>query len=210
MEHLIAGYRRFRRDVFPGMKSRFEGLVAGQSPHTLWIGCADSRIDPALVTRSEPGDLFVIRNAGNIVPPVGQSVGAENSGVEYAVKVLQVRNIIVCGHSHCGAMGALLNPAALAGLSHVADWLTHAREARKQADDSLENLPPAEQVVRLARANVLCQLEHLRTYTFVSERIKAKTLRLFGLMYYFETGDLDVYDKKQKAFVSLMDYECGG
>lgn len=207
MERLIAGYRRFRRDVFPGMESQFQGLTVGQTPHTFWIGCADSRINPALVTQSEPGDLFTVRNAGNIIPPAGHTAGAENSGIEYAVKVLAVKNIVVCGHSHCGAMGALLNPGTLAGLPHVADWLLHARQARKQAKAALRNLSPSDQVTHLARMNVRCQLEHLRTYGFVSESLEAGTLRIFGLMYHFETGDLDVYDEKKDAFVSLMEHD---
>src|SRR5437763_2332951 len=119
MQKLIQGIHRFQQESFRPLQSLFEQLSKGQSPETLFITCSDSRIDPNLLTRSEPGDLFIVRNAGNIVPPHGAAAGGEAASVEFAVAAFGVKDVVVCGHSDCGAMKALLRPEAVAGLPAV-------------------------------------------------------------------------------------------
>ena len=129
MEKLISGIARFRNSSFEERKKLFSELATGQSPEVLFITCSDSRIDPNLVTQTEPGDLFIIRNAGNIVPPHMRTAGGVTASIEFAVAALGVTHIVVCGHSDCGAMKGALNPGALTDLPHVQDWLEHSRGA---------------------------------------------------------------------------------
>ena len=140
MQRLLDGLRVFQHRVFPALRPRFERLANGQQPHTLFITCSDSRIVPHLLTQTEPGELFVLRNAGNLVPPWTAEHAGEAATIEYAVQVLNVREIVVCGHSHCGAMQALLDPASVESLPAVRQWLAHAQPVledvpRMSADD---------------------------------------------------------------------------
>ena len=131
MQKLIRGIHEFRTEHFRPLQGLFEKLAKGQSPETLFITCSDSRIDPNLLTRSRPGDLFILRNAGNIVPPHGAANGGEAATIEFAVAGLGVKDIIICGHSHCGAMQGLLTPESVASLPSVASWLSHAETTRR-------------------------------------------------------------------------------
>ena len=130
MQHMIDGFARFRREVFPEQREVFERLASGQSPHTMFITCADSRVMPEMVFSAQPGELFVYRNIGNIVPPYAQHVSGVVAAVEYAVKVLKVQHIVICGHSDCGAMKALQHPGKLDGMPSVESWLKHADVAQ--------------------------------------------------------------------------------
>ncbi len=200
MDRMLAGYRKFINDVFPSMQPLFERLAAGQSPRTLWVGCADSRVDPALVTQSPPGELFVIRNAGNIVPPEDAPPGAVSSGIEYAVKVLNVKNVVVCGHSHCGLISEALHPETLLPLPHLRAWAEHACgcEVQKRMGHS-----PEETLAQAILQNVRGQLEHLRTYRVVRERLDRGDLNVYGAIHTFESGTLDIYDDTQGDFRPL-------
>ena len=131
MEHLLRGVHQFHSQVFQRERDFFDKLAAGQSPSALFVTCSDSRVDPNLITQSGPGELFVLRNAGNLVPPYGASNGGESATIEYAVAALGVRDIVVCGHSHCGAIKELLNPASTAELPLVTAWLKHAETTRQ-------------------------------------------------------------------------------
>src|SRR3954467_2337295 len=126
MQKLIHGIHRFREEDFRPLQGLFEELAKGQNPETLFITCSDSRIDPSLLTRAKPGDLFILRNAGNIIPPHGAANGGEAATIELAVAALGVKDIIICGHSHCGAMQGLLQPESVAALPSVSSWLSHA------------------------------------------------------------------------------------
>lgn len=126
MQKLVEGIHQFQQNIFTSQESLFQRLMRGQQPLALFITCSDSRIDPSLLTQTEPGELFIMRNAGNIVPSYGAVQGGEAATIEYAVSVLGVRDVIICGHSHCGAMGALLQPEQTAELPAVRDWLRHA------------------------------------------------------------------------------------
>ncbi|MCA9419048.1 MAG: carbonic anhydrase, partial [Candidatus Omnitrophica bacterium] len=131
MQKLVEGIHQFQSDIFGSKQRLFERLTHGQSPLALFITCSDSRIDPSLMTQSEPGDLFIMRNAGNIVPPYGSVAGGEAATIEYAVTVLKVKEIIICGHSLCGAMDGLLHSEQLEGLNAVKSWLLHAESTHR-------------------------------------------------------------------------------
>lgn len=186
MRRLTSGFHSFRAKEFPRRREQFEALAAGQFPHTLFITCSDSRIDPSLITQTDPGELFIIRNAGNLVPPPGkQPAGGEAATVEYAVVALGVEHIVVCGHSHCGAMAGLLAPESLKGLPGVSAWLRHATPTLERVRGA--SRPDDRDPVR---ANVAVQLENLRAYPFVREREQAGELTLHGWVYRFERGEV--------------------
>ena len=203
MEKLIRGVHKFQAAVFDSKRELFESLAEGQTPRALFITCSDSRIDPSLITQTEPGELFVLRNAGNIVPSHGPNPGGEVATIEYAVSVLEVRTIIVCGHSHCGAMAALMNPSTTEALPSVAGWLEHARGAREIMLQDYRHLEGSSLLTATIRENVLVQLEHLRTLPSVAARLRSEQLRLHGWVYKFETGEVLEFDPKHNAFVPL-------
>lgn len=206
MQSLIAGIHQFKEETFRPLKGLFEQLANGQSPETLFITCSDSRIDPNLLTRSQPGDLFILRNAGNIVPPHGAANGGEGATIEFAVSALGVKDIIVCGHSHCGAMKALLNPSMTENLPATADWLKHADTTRQIIRDNYSNLEGSALLTATIEENVLVQLEHLRTLPSVASRIVKGNLKLHGWVYKIETGEVFAYDLVEGQFVPLAEY----
>lgn len=202
MEHVVTGFFSFRRKVFPKHRELFAELANGQSPEVLFITCADSRIDPCLVTQTRPGDLFIIRNAGNIVPPHTRMAGGVTASLEYAVAVLNVEHIVICGHTHCGAMAGALNVDALEGLPHVRDWLDMSRAAVEVVRHAHGSVGP-EQLRAVTEQNVLVQLQHLRTHPVVASRLAANQLHLHGWMYEIETGEVFAHDEQQHRFVPL-------
>jgi carbonic anhydrase len=205
MRQLLHGIRNFQHTMFPFARGRFEALANGQRPSTLFITCSDSRICPQLLTQTEPGELFVLRNAGNLVPPHGTEPGGEAATIEYAVKVLKVRDVVVCGHSHCGAISGLLEPETLESLPAVRHWLRHAEQVRDMILDRDGTAAwPGEQLAAAVQANVLLQLEHLRTYPFVAETELRGELALRGWYYEFETGEVLAIDNESQQFVSVL------
>lgn len=213
MKKLIRGIIDFRKNVRAQVRERFAHLALGQAPDSLFVGCSDSRVVPNLFASTEPGDLFVIRNVGNMVPPSrqGPPVPGGNSvaaAVEFSSRVLNVRDIVVCGHSDCGAMRALCEPERYAGLPQVADWLGHANQAlqRLQAGERLSPLLSRQN--NLAQLNVLAQLEHLKTYSAVQERLATGKLQLHG--WYFDIGGAEVfaYEPDRNAFVVIDEEEA--
>jgi carbonic anhydrase len=207
MQKLIQGIHEFRAQHFRPLQGLFEQLAQGQSPETLFITCSDSRIDPNLLTRSKPGDLFILRNAGNIVPPHGAGNGGEAATIEFAVAGLGVKDIVVCGHSHCGAMKGLLQPETVAPLPAVASWLTHAETTRRIVRDNYGHLDGERLVTATVEENVLVQLEHLRTLPAVASRLVRGDLHLHGWVYKIETGDVFAFDQPSGQFVPLAQYE---
>ena len=147
MERLIDGYARFRQHEFPKHQEMFEKLASGQQPQALFITCADSRVVPEFITQTGPGDLFVCRNAGNIVPPYGQINGGVSAAIEYAVLALGVRDIIVCGHTDCGAMKGMMHPECLDAMPTVRSWLRHADVARHVVEENCRHADADQQVV---------------------------------------------------------------
>jgi len=198
---LIDGYRRFRTSALPCHRARFERLAKGQSPLAIFITCSDSRIQPHLITQASPGDLFVVRNAGNIVPPYSEH-SSEGAAIEYAVCALEVPHIIVCGHSGCGAMSGLLRPDSLASLSKVRHWVKYSSKALR----SVEKRPfeSAEQRLdELVRENVLLQRDQLMTYPFVAERVRRGDLTLHSWVYEIGTGLISEFDSESSRFTLL-------
>jgi carbonic anhydrase len=178
---LIGRVFRFETAVFPDQADLYAKLARdGQSPSALMISCADSRVVPEHIMQAAPGDLFVCRNAGNIVPPFAQKNGGVSSTVEYAVEALGVRDIIVCGHSDCGAMKAVAAPAALAGMPNVAAWLRHADAAGKVVERCHPDLEGADRVRAISLENVVAQIAHLRTHPSVAAGLAAGRLALHG------------------------------
>lgn len=202
MEEIIAGVRAFQRDVYPQQWRLFERLATGQSPDALVITCSDSRVDVQLLTQSEPGKLFELRNAGNLVPRYGGPVGGVTATIEFAVVALKVPNIIICGHSGCGAMAGLLNPAQLRGMPRVAEWLKHAAVVRESLA-AAGQLDAPDALERAIEANVIVQLDHLRTHPSVADALAARRLQLHGWVYHIATGDVTVYDAEQQRFALL-------
>ena len=203
MQKLIQGIHHFQDNVFSSQRELFERLAEGQHPDALFITCSDSRINPNLITQTEPGELFIIRNAGNIVPPYGAANGGEGATIEFAVVGLGVQHIIVCGHSHCGAMKGLLRPESLTGLPMMAAWLGHAEATRRIAQQKYEDRP-AEALLNVAiQENVLVQLENLRTHPAVAAALAAGKLKLHAWVYKIETGQVFAYDPERGQFAPL-------
>jgi carbonic anhydrase len=203
MKKLIAGLREFKTDHFPLRQEIFEQLTHGQHPKVLFITCSDSRIVPHLITQSDVGDLFVIRNAGNIIPPFGAANGGEGATVEYAVQALGVEHIVVCGHSHCGAMKGLLKLNKLQeDMPLVYDWLKHTEATRLLLKENYSNYQ-GEELVEIAIAeNVLTQIENLKTYPAVRSKLFQEKLHLYGWIYYLETGQILAFDPETHAYVA--------
>jgi carbonic anhydrase len=196
----------FRDNVFPGESALYRRLASdGQSPRALMISCADSRVVPEIITQAGPGELFVCRNAGNIVPPFSQANGGVSSAVEYAVIALGVRDIIVCGHSDCGAMKAFSNPDALAQMPNVAAWLRHAHAAHSVVCSAYHDLDDASAARALALENVVVQLNHLRTHPSVASAVAKGELTLHGWFFDIETGDILALDGDAGTFVKVRD-----
>jgi carbonic anhydrase len=203
MQKLIQGIHQFQTNLFASQRELFERLADGQHPDALFITCSDSRISPNLITQTEPGELFILRNAGNIVPPYGAANGGEGATIEFAVVGLGVSDIIVCGHSHCGAMKGLLHPESLQHMPTVAAWLAHAEATRWIARQKYAEQPPDSLLNISIQENVLVQLENLRTHPAVAAGLASSSLKLHGWVYKIETGQVFAYDPQSQQFLPL-------
>ena len=201
MKRIQEGVRRFRSEIFPQMRELYESLAEKQVPGALFLTCGDSRINPSLLTGTEPGEIFVERTPGNIVPIYDEAdrVGVSAS-IEYAVAVLGVQDIIICGHSACGAMKALLRPETLSAIPAMARWLTFAAPAA----EALARMHPApaeaDRLALLTRLNVLEQMAHLDTHPAVATRLRAGTLGIHGWFYEIHTGRVEACDPATGVF----------
>ncbi len=204
MQKLLDGIVKFRRTDFEAHKELFSQLKKDQKPHTLFITCCDSRIDPNRITGTLPGEMFIIRNIANIVPPyrVTDEYVATTSAIEYAVLSLDVDNIIVCGHSNCGGCSAVLNPSEkLTNLPHTHKWLELAEPVREQVL-SLHGHECEEAIGWIMeQTNVIEQLKHLMSFPFIKERVLAGSLAVSGWYYIIETGEIYIYDKETSEFL---------
>jgi carbonic anhydrase len=204
MQKLVEGIHQFQNDIFSSKQRLYEGLVDGQYPLALFITCSDSRINPNLLTQTEPGELIILRNAGNIVLPYGAVEGGEAATIEYAVSVLGVKDIVICGHSHCGAMSGLLDQPQLAKLPAVRSWLSHAESTHRIIEENYAYITDdAARLTATVKENVLVQLEHLRTHPAVAAALGRKSLNLHGWVYKFETGQVFGYHPQDGQFVPL-------
>jgi carbonic anhydrase len=203
MDKLLKGLHKFQTDYFQSHRELFEQLSHGQAPRILFITCSDSRIDPNLITGAEVGELFVIRNAGNIIPPYGSSNGGEGASLEYAIQALGIEQIIVCGHSHCGAMKGLLKIDSLADkMPLVYDWLKYAEATRRVVKDNYTAVQGEELLNVTIAENVLTQLENLHTYPIIRSKLHAGQLSLHGWIYSIETAQVLAYDAVVHDFVA--------
>lgn len=212
MKRLVDGYLKFRREVFPRWKDHFHLLAEMQKPDTLLITCSDSRVVPSLMLQTEPGDLFLCRTAGNVVPPHGYMPGGVSATVEYAVEVLHVKHIVVCGHSDCGAVKAMFEQPDLSRLPLTAKWLGLMEPAWKHLDTVCGPngaSDPRSRYTGLIYANVLAQVEHLKTHPEVARQIEAGKLQVHGWYYDILTGGIEAWNAGERRFVPLESVAAG-
>ncbi|MGE0712881.1 MAG: carbonic anhydrase [Planctomycetota bacterium] len=206
MERLAKGVHEFRRDTFAENEELFAQLAKGQNPHTLFITCSDSRVVPTIVTGSGLGELFELQNAGNIIPAFGAGGIGSAATVEYAVSGLKVKDIVVCGHTQCGAMTGLLQPEKVADMPAVQGWLQHAETTRRIIRENYKHLTEfGELLTATIKENVLVQLEHLRTHPSVAVALARRDLHLHGWIYELETGMVHAYDPEREDFQPLAE-----
>jgi carbonic anhydrase len=214
MKKLIQGYERFQETYVPSHLEMMEELAHGQKPRLLFITCSDSRIDPNLITQADIGELFVIRNAGNIVPPYGAANGGEGAAVEYAINALGIEQIIVCGHSHCGAMKGLLKLNQLQeDMPLVYDWLKHSEATRRLVKENYNQYSDEELLEITIAENVLTQIENLKTYPVVHSKLYQGKLHIYAWVYHLETGEVLAFDPTTRTYAppqSQLSFEESG
>lgn len=204
MQKILAGVRQFQEHDFPKQREFFERLAEKtQQPRALFITCADSRVHPNLITRTEPGDLFLIRNAGNLIPPYGGSFGGEVATVEYSVAVLGIRNIIVCGHSQCGAMTAMLKHDSLDDLPAVRKWFLNADATLKIVRTKYPDLEGDELLLAATEENILVQMNNLSTHPQIAARLSTGDIQMFGWYYDIGTGQVLQFNQASGQFEPL-------
>jgi carbonic anhydrase len=210
VQKLVEGIHQFQQNIFPHQKALFERLSKGQQPITLFIACSDSRVNPNLFTQTDPGDLFIIRNAGNIVPAYGAVHGGEAASIEYAVSVLNVKNIIICGHSHCGALKAILDPESVDNFPAVKEFLVHADATARIIKENYSHITdPQARLTAAIEQNVLVQMENLQTHPCVAAAMMRGDLKIHGWVYKFESGQVYAYDPDHGQFLTIEEVFAG-
>lgn len=204
MERLIAGHKKFLADVFPGKKNQYHLLAESQAPEFLFITCSDSRIVPDLILGTGPGDLFIARNAGNVVPLSSTDVDGVTATIEYAVEVLKVSHAILCGHSDCGAMKAELDRKGLENLPKASRWLRHVEAAFSHRQPINPSDGSHAELCSLIRGNVVAQLLNLRGQPAVSKALLEGRLQVHGWYYDIMTGTIECYDQELRRFIPLV------
>src|SRR5579875_1249779 len=200
-KRLHDGVARFQRDVYPAREAAYRKLIReGQKPHTLFITCADSRIDPELITQSGPGEIFVSRNIGNLVPSYGEMMGGVSAVVEYAVQALGVKQIVICGHTDCGAMKGLQHREKLQSLPTVNHWLRNAEAALSVVQARRTGMGEQAELEQLIGENVVLQMHHIRTHPAVAGKIAQEALEIYGWIYDIGHGEVRAYDPESKSF----------
>lgn len=203
---LVAGFRRFRDKYFSGEDPLYQKLSTGQSPKTLIIGCSDSRVDPALISSASPGELFVVRNVANLVPPyesANTGFHGISAAIEFAVVNLKVENIVVLGHRQCGGIRALVSGQQKKEGSFVGHWMDIARGARDRVLARHPDMGFEEQCKECEKEAIVSSLENLKTFPFVSEAIEARGMKLFGIYFDLEHGQLLEFDEGDRTFKVL-------
>jgi carbonic anhydrase len=204
MDQIIRGVLDFKKNIYPERKDLFGTLATGQNPDVLFVTCSDSRIDPNLLTGSHPGDLFICRNAGNIIPPHSNETGGMTASIEYAVAVLGVRHIIVCGHTDCGAVKGALDVDGLKGLPHVQEWLGHCRSAmeivRERHDIPADCPVGGEHLNEAIEENVLQQVQHLKTHPVVAAKMATHKVEIHGWVYNIKSGTIRCCSQHDTSF----------
>jgi carbonic anhydrase len=206
MPHFAQGVVKFQREVFPEKQELFERLSTGQSPEALFITCSDSRIETAMLTQTDPGELFICRNAGNIVPPHTNQTGGMTASIEFAIGALRIPNIVICGHTECGAMKGAMNRAALTNLPHVREWLGYSQGAVDIVEAIGAGLDPDAKMRMLLEQNVILQLQHLKTHPTVAVALAQKAVTLHGWVYDIKTGEVSAFDDTTSTWVSVEEH----
>jgi len=203
---LNAGIRRFQTEVYPEQAETYRRAASEpQRPRALIVACADSRIDVESITQSGPGDLFVTRNIGNLIPAYGEMLGGVSAVIEYAVSALKVKHIVVCGHTDCGAMKALMHPEAIENMATVTSWMKNAHAALSVANSLAEkDERPSDMMKRLTQENVLLQIQHLRTHPSVAGAMAREELTISGWVYDIATGEVRISDDGGRVFRPVM------
>jgi len=203
---LKAGIRRFQTEVYPEQAETYRRAASEpQRPRALIVACADSRIDVESITQSGPGDLFVTRNIGNLIPAYGEMLGGVSAVIEYAVSALKVKHIVVCGHTDCGAMKALMHPEAIENMATVTSWMKNAHAALSVANSLAEkDERPSDMMKRLTQENVLLQIQHLRTHPSVAGAMAREELTISGWVYDIATGEVRISDDGGRVFRPVM------
>ena len=203
MDKLFKGYMKFRKDDFESHRELFQTLGREQKPHTLFIGCSDSRVVPNLITQTHPGELFIVRNVANIVPPYRKTEEyvSTTSAIEYAVLALEVDSIVVCGHSNCGGCSALhMSHEELDHLPHVRKWLELSSEVRGRVDRLMTGDSPEEREWLTEQINILVQMRNLLTYPYIKEKYERGVLNIYGWHYIIETGEIFSFNDEKEVF----------
>ena len=200
---LIEGHKRFHTDVFPRRRDQFHLLAEMQSPEWLFITCSDSRIIPDMILQTGPGDLFISRTIGNVVPVTGDQDGV-TATIEYAVEVLKVKHIILCGHSDCGALKAALNRKSLEKLPKASSWLHHVEGAFTHRQPLRPEEGEHAELASIIRGNVVAQLANLRSQPSVASALAHGTLDVHGWYYDILTGQIEQYDQQERKFLPLL------
>jgi len=206
MNRLFRGYMKFREEDFDSHRELFKELGRSQQPHTLFIGCSDSRVVPNLITQTHPGELFIVRNVANIVPPyrVTEEYVATTSAVEYAVQVLGVDSIVVCGHSNCGGCAAMnMSHGELEHIPHVRKWLEVSREVRGRVDRLMRGDSAEEREWLTEQVNILVQMRNLLSYPYIKEKYEGGALNIYGWYYIIETGEIYNFNDENEVFELL-------
>jgi carbonic anhydrase len=205
MQKLEEGVHRFQANYFARNRRLFQTLTEkGQKPETLFITCSDSRVVPTLITSAAPGELFIVRNVGNIVPSVERGVlGGVSAAIQYAIEVLEIGHVIVCGHTHCGAIDAILHPERVKHLPFVARWLAESARIPQLIEERYGHLTGEDRVTAAVEENVLVQLENLRSFDFVARRLDAGKLTMSGWVFSIAKGQVFDYDPHAEQFVAL-------
>ncbi len=203
MNRLFKGYMKFREEDFQSHREMFKELGRHQKPHTLFVGCSDSRLVPNLITQTHPGELFIIRNVANIVPPyrITEEYVATTSAVEYAVQELNVDSIVVCGHSNCGGCAAMnMTEEQLAHMPHVRKWLAVSKEVKGRVDRLMQGDSAEEREWLTEQVNVLVQMRNLLTYPYIRSRYEAGELNIYGWYYIIETSEIYNFNDEKAIF----------
>jgi carbonic anhydrase len=203
LARIARGVAKFQTEIFPAQRELFERLRSGQDPLALFVTCADSRVNPNLVTQTEPGEIFIERNPGNMVPPYVEFVGGVTAGVEYAMLALKVPLIVICGHTDCGVMKALLDPGAVHGMPGVQRWMSHGFAARERMLRELPFARKEEQLQLLTEYNVLEQIENLKTHPSVNKRMRYGEIEIRGWVYDIGDGSIREASPKSSKFEPL-------
>jgi len=200
LARILQGVAKFQTEIFPVQREMFERLKRGQDPLGMFLTCADSRVNPNLVTQTDPGEIFIERNPGNMIPPHAEFIGGVTAGVEYAMLALKVPVIVVCGHTDCGVMKALLDPAAVHDMPGVRQWMSHGLAARNRMLRELPFARREEQLQRLTEFNVLQQIEHLKTHPSVNKRLRYGEIEIRGWVYDIGDGSIREADPATGKF----------